>query len=112
MALEALGRVDEAVQRAERAADMQSSAEVSALVDRLRGLSVNSSAGSQSSQSNRTSGVAAANAGASRDDDFLRSAAPKLASAPSAAMSHACCYLFTLQLLIESYQHLAAAILA
>ncbi len=97
VALEALGRVDEAVQRAERAAEMQSSAEVSALVDRLCGLSVNGATRTRPGQSDRPSSTAAGSGGASRDDHFLRSAAPKLASARSAVVSHARCFLVTIQ---------------
>ena len=89
LALEALGRIDEAVPHAEQAATMQSSAEVSALADQLRGLGVSGSTRTRPSQSDRTSSTAVTNAGASRDDKFLRSAAPKLASAPVAAASHA-----------------------
>ena len=97
LALEGLGRVDEAVQRAERALSAQSGAsqgsggQVSALVDRLRGLSVSGSKqGSRRGRTDRTSDTATANvkATASRDDNFLKAAAPKLASAPSAAASH------------------------
>lgn len=82
LALEALGRTAEAVQRAERALSLQSSAgqgsggQVSALADRLRGLNVGKSASSSAGRKPDAS-AAVADAGSSH---FLQSAAPKLKS--------------------------------
>ena len=85
LALEALGRIAEAVQRAERALSMQSSAgqgsggQVSTLANRLRGLTVSKSAGSGNSRkSDALAAVAAAKT--KHDGDFLQTAAPKLKS--------------------------------
>ena len=88
LALEALGRPRDAVQRAERALSLQSSAgqcssgQVSVLVERLRCLSVSSSASTsvrKPAAAQAESGPSAAGPAESEAQDFLEAAAPRLA---------------------------------
>ena len=91
LALEMLGRTAEAVQHAERAlgsADRGSVGQISALIGRLRrptSSSPNSSRPGQSGSERLDTLMTDADVSEGRDDGFVWSAAPKLASALTAA---------------------------
>ena len=100
LALEKLGRTADAVQRAERALSMQSSADrgsvdqISALIDRLRrpaASRTNSSKAGQSGSETPDTQMTDAFVSEGRDDGFLWSAAPKLASASTVVHGPSAC---------------------
>ncbi len=93
LALETLGRTAEAKQHAESALSMQNSADggsvrqISALIDRLQHPTIsrpNSSRAGQPGSETPDTSVTDAFVSEGRDDGFLWSAAPKLASASTA----------------------------